>query len=109
MVDWFIVSVHWGNEYQPQAENWRVNLAHLMVDAGADIVYGHHPHVIQNFETYHEKPIYYSLGNFIFDQNWSKATSNSEMIKITVNKNQIINATHIPLTIKNNSRPEPIN
>lgn len=109
LVDWLIVSVHWGNEYQPQAENWRVNLAHLMVDAGADIVYGHHPHVIQNIETYHKKPIYYSLGNFIFDQNWSKATSNSEMIKIAVNKNQIINATHIPLTIKNNSRPEPIN
>lgn len=107
-VDWLIVSIHWGNEYLPQAEEWRVKLAHLMVDAGADIIHGHHPHVLQNNEIYKNKPIYYSLGNFIFDQNWSKETSTSEIINLTLSKNQIIKTDNIPLTIKYNSRPETI-
>jgi len=106
-VDWLIVSIHWGNEYLPQAESWRVSLAHQMIDAGADIIHGHHPHVIQNQEIYQNKPIYYSLGNFIFDQNWSKETSTSEIINLTLTKSQIIKTETIPLTIKNNSRPEP--
>jgi len=108
-VDWLIVSIHWGNEYLPQAESWRVTLAHQMVDAGADIIHGHHPHVIQNQEIYQNKPIYYSLGNFIFDQNWSKETSTSEIINLTLTKNKIIKTETIPLTIKNNSRPEYLN
>ena len=107
-VDWLTVSIHWGNEYLPQAENWRVKLAHLMVDAGADIIHGHHPHVLQNDEVYKNKPIYYSLGNFIFDQNWSKETSTSEIINLTLSKTQIIKTDKIPLIIKYNSRPEPI-
>jgi poly-gamma-glutamate synthesis protein (capsule biosynthesis protein) len=106
-VDWLIVSVHWGNEYQPQAEAWRINLAHLMIDAGADLIHGHHPHVLQNIEFYQGKPIYYSLGNFIFDQNWSQPTSTSEFIQLTVDKNKIIKTENIPFTIKNNSRPQP--
>jgi len=69
-VDWLIVSLHWGNEYLPQAETWRRTLAHQLVDAGADIIHGHHPHVLQEVEIYCDKPIFYSLGNFIFDQRW---------------------------------------
>jgi gamma-polyglutamate biosynthesis protein CapA len=108
-VDWLIVSIHWGNEYLPTAESWRIKLAHQMVDAGADIIHGHHPHVIQNQEIYKTKPIYYSLGNFIFDQNWSKETSVSEIINITLTKDNISNTTTIPLIIKYNSRPELVN
>lgn len=108
-VDWLIVSIHWGNEYLPQAESWRVSLAHQMIDVGADIIHGHHPHVIQNQEVYQNKPIYYSLGNFIFDQNWSKETSTSEIVNLTLTKNSILNTDIIPLTIKYNSRPEPAN
>jgi poly-gamma-glutamate synthesis protein (capsule biosynthesis protein) len=66
--DLVIVSPHWGVEYEAQARNSQVILAHRMVDAGADMVIGHHPHVIQNYEVYNGKPIFYSLGNFIFDQ-----------------------------------------
>lgn len=109
LVDWLIISIHWGNEYQPQAESWRVKLAHLMIDAGADIIHGHHPHVLQNNELYKNKPIYYSLGNFIFDQNWSQPTSKSELVNLTVDKNQIIDVTTVPFVIKNNSQPNPIN
>ena len=105
-VDWLIVSIHWGNEYLPTPEKWRINLAHQLVDAGADIIHGHHPHVLQLKEVYNQKPIYYSLGNFIFDQNWSLETSKSEIINLTVTKTTIIDQKIIPLIIKHNSQPQ---
>ena len=106
-VDWLIVSIHWGNEYLPNPEKWRVDLAHQLVDVGADIIHGHHPHVLQPKEIYQDKPIYYSLGNFIFDQNWSIETSKSEIVNMTVTKTTIIDQKIIPLTIKHNSQPQP--
>ncbi len=108
-VDWLIISIHWGNEYLPQAESWRINLAHKMIDAGADIVHGHHPHVLQPSEIYQGKLIFYSLGNFIFDQNWSTETSTSQIINLKLTKNEIIDQQIIPLKIKYNSRPEVVN
>ncbi len=108
-VDWLIVSIHWGNEYLPAAENWRVKLAHQMIDSGADIIHGHHPHVLQPSETYQSKLILYSLGNFIFDQNWSVETSTSQIVNLKLTKNEIINQQTIPLKIKSNSRPEVTN
>ena len=105
-VDWLIVSLHWGNEYLPLPEQWRINLAHKLVDAGADIIHGHHPHVLQPKEIYQNKPIYYSLGNFIFDQNWSLETSKSEIVNLTVTKTEIIDTKTIPLIIKLNSQPQ---
>ena len=105
-VDWLIVSLHWGNEYLPKAEIWRVTLAHQLVDAGADIVHGHHPHVLQPTEIYKNKPIFYSLGNFIFDQSWSKETSSSEMVTLKVNQNNILETTQKPYLIKYNSQPQ---
>lgn len=107
-VDWLIVSLHWGNEYLPNQEQWRIKLAHQLIDAGADIIHGHHPHVLQAKEIYQDKPIYYSLGNFIFDQNWSLETSKSEIINLTVSKDEILDSQIIPLIIKYNSQPQPI-
>ena len=80
-----------------------------MVDNGADIVHGHHPHVLQPSETYQNKLIFYSLGNFIFDQNWSVETSTSKIVLLTLDKNHLINQNDIPLKIKYNSRPEVVN
>ena len=105
-VDWLVISLHWGNEYLPQAETWRVNLVHRLIDAGADIIHGHHPHVIQPSEIYKDKPIFYSLGNFIFDQSWSYETSHSQLIRLTLSQNSILDTTIIPIAIRNNSRPE---
>jgi len=104
-VDWLIISVHWGNEYLPQAEKWRIDLAHLMVDNGADIIHGHHPHVWQPSELYKEKLIYYSFGNFVFDQNWSPETSRSKIIRLTLSKDKILNEEVFPIEIKFNSQP----
>lgn len=66
--DVVVVSPHWGVEYQNYPTQEQKRLARLMVDAGADLVLGHHPHAIQGFEFYKGKFIGYSLGNFVFDQ-----------------------------------------
>lgn len=72
-VDWLIIYTHWDNEYQPLAHSSSVALAHQFIDLGADLVIGSHPHVIQNHEVYKDKHIYYSLGNFVFDQYFEPA------------------------------------
>jgi poly-gamma-glutamate capsule biosynthesis protein CapA/YwtB (metallophosphatase superfamily)/uncharacterized membrane protein (UPF0127 family) len=73
-VDILIVSFHWGEEYKKIANERQTKLAKIAIDSGADLVIGHHPHVIQDIEKYKDKFIFYSLGNFIFDQNFSKET-----------------------------------
>jgi hypothetical protein len=65
-VDYFIVIPHWGKEFMPYPSVQQRNLAYEWIDAGADLIVGHHPHVIQGKEIYKEKSIYYSLGNYIF-------------------------------------------
>jgi poly-gamma-glutamate synthesis protein (capsule biosynthesis protein) len=61
-----IVSFHWGQELMEQPKEYQVNLSHLAIDSGADLVVGHHPHVPQPIEIYRGVPILYSLGNFSF-------------------------------------------
>ncbi len=73
-VDVLIVTPHWGIEYQKEPTDDMVRWAHQFIDNGADIVIGAHPHVIGTSEIYKNKKIYYSLGNFAFDQYFSKAT-----------------------------------
>jgi len=65
--DYVIVSFHWGTEYTFNAAGYQRSLAHKCVDAGADLILGHHPHVIQGLEVYKDKLIAYSLGDFVFD------------------------------------------
>ena len=63
------VSLHWGTEYQYHPGNNQIELAHELIDAGADVIVGHHPHVLQGIECYDGKYIAYSLGNFSFGGN----------------------------------------
>ena len=107
-VDWLIVSLHWGNEYLPNPEKWRQVLARQLIDAGADIIHGHHPHVWQNYEIYKDKPIFYSFGNFIFDQSWSAATSHSQIAALTLTKSKIVDLKLFPIEINFNSQPRLI-
>lgn len=64
-----IVQIHWGIEKDPEPSEEQVNLAHIAIDKGADLVIGHHPHVLQGVEKYKGKYICYSLGNFCFGGN----------------------------------------
>ena len=66
--DLIIVFMHYGNEYLNYANDDQKRIAHELIDYGADVVVGSHPHVPQGAEMYNGKPIFYSLGNFIFDQ-----------------------------------------
>lgn len=63
-----LVSLHWGIEYSKAPTFGQIQVAHALIDAGAIAVVGHHPHVAQSVETYKNRPIFYSLGNFLFDR-----------------------------------------
>lgn len=70
--DLIIVHSHWGVEYDSSPNPRQKEIGHALIDAGADIIVGHHSHTLQPVEIYKGKVIFYSLGNFIFDQGWSK-------------------------------------
>jgi len=72
--NFLIVSMHWGEEYKLINSPAQQRLAHKIIEAGADLIIGHHPHLVQNIEKYQGKLIFYSLGNFIFDQYFSPDT-----------------------------------
>ncbi len=74
---------HWGEEYVGATGSQKA-WAHKFVDAGADLVIGSHPHVIQEIETYKNKKIYYSLGNFIFDQWWNVSVRHSMGVELVI-------------------------
>ncbi|MHC1694477.1 MAG: CapA family protein [Eubacteriales bacterium] len=64
--DILVVSLHWGVEYDIVPQPWQESFARALIDAGADVIYGHHPHMLQGIEIYKNKPILYSTGNFLF-------------------------------------------
>ncbi|MCP3027610.1 CapA family protein [Halobacillus sp. A5] len=70
--DLVFVHVHWGKEYENDIQPKQRDYAHAMADAGADAIFGSHAHVIAPIEKYEDTVIFYSLGNFIFDQGWSR-------------------------------------
>ena len=61
-----IVSLHWGREVQDTPQSWQFSYARKLIDAGADVIWGHHPHILQQVQFYNGKPIFYSTGNFTF-------------------------------------------
>ena len=71
--DLIVVAFHWGTELVTEADSMQLQLGHLAIDEGADLVVGHHPHVIQGIEQYNGKYIVYSLGNFCFGGNTNPA------------------------------------
>lgn len=83
--DIVITYPHWGWEGEKQASAEQVRLAHLMIDSGADAVVGGHPHVTQNIENYKGKPIFYSLGNFIFDGFDTSDTTTGWVLEMNIN------------------------
>ena len=81
--DIVVVFSHWGDEYV-SANDFQKNTARGFIDAGADLVVGAHPHVIQESDVYKGKMIYYSLGNFIFDQWWNSDVKKGMGIELTI-------------------------
>ncbi len=87
--DKVIVSIHWGYEYKEISNTNQRTLAHYFVDNGADIIIGHHPHVVQEMEIYKDKPIFYSLGNFVFDQYFSVPTQQGLAVGFIIKDKQL--------------------
>ncbi|MCG2739593.1 MAG: CapA family protein [Syntrophaceae bacterium] len=100
-----IVYFHWGSEYTAYPNQRQEALAHLVVEAGADLVVGSHPHWIQAVEIYQGVPILYSLGNFVFDQEWSQKTKEGAAARCTFYHNQLIDIELLPVLIENYSQP----
>jgi poly-gamma-glutamate capsule biosynthesis protein CapA/YwtB (metallophosphatase superfamily) len=101
LADLVIVCPHWGVEYAAKPTPEQVDLAHQMIDAGADIIVGSHPHVVQPIEMYHEHWIAYSLGNFVFDQQ-SPATHRGMLLKVIVRDKKIAEALPMEIHINSN-------
>ncbi|HAT03959.1 MAG TPA: AmmeMemoRadiSam system protein B [Candidatus Magasanikbacteria bacterium] len=96
--DYTIVNIHWGAEYGVLNSNARQQyLAHEMIDAGADVIIGNHPHVVQEIEMYHDRPIFYSLGNFIFDQYFSIPTQQTIGVGLVFQDTDSLNIHIFPI------------
>lgn len=100
--DVVILNLHWGRElsliYSPKQKK----MAHRLVDAGADIIIGHHPHVLQPIETYRNAIIAYSLGNFqIMDYEYYSFSSIGGILRVNINSAKELNYELIPIKIKN--------
>lgn len=98
LVDVVIVSVHWGKEYVHEPTNEQRALARAAVDAGADLVLGHHPHVLQGIEFYNGGVIAYSLGNFVFDLPLAR-TWETMLLEFTLAPSGILDMKIIPAYI----------
>ena len=82
--DLVVLYAHWGEEYQERPGQTIEEQAHQLIEAGADLIIGSHPHVIQSTELYQGKKIYYSLGNFLFDQYFSPETQKGLLVVLTI-------------------------
>lgn len=97
--DLVIVELHWGVEYEHKFNKTQQEIAHELIDAGAEVIIGHHPHVVQGMEIYKNKAIFYSLGNFIFDQYFSADTQEGVAVSVNLDEKQI-NFHLIPYQMK---------
>ncbi len=105
--DYVIVSFHWGIEYKDVANADQVRDARRAVDAGADMVLSHHPHVIQGIEFYKGKLIAYSLGDFVFDH-YSRKTGEAFILDAKLGPSGVTNVVATPVYLDGNGAPSVV-
>jgi gamma-polyglutamate biosynthesis protein CapA len=103
--DAVIVSLHWGEEFMRYPSPKQVELGHRIIDAGARLVIGHHPHTLQGVETYKRGVIVYSLGNFVFDM-YQRATRKTMVFSVTLQKRHAPAFELVPFLIGKGFCPE---
>jgi hypothetical protein len=103
--DLVIVFPHWGTEYDPTPFANQTKLAHMIIDAGADMVIGNHAHWAAAMEVYKGRPIWYALGNFVFDQTWSEPTMEGITLELTFRGNQLAQVRIRPHIILDKAQP----
>ena len=104
-----IVYPHWGTEYSPRPFSAEQQLAHAVIDAGADMIIGNHAHWVGAMEIYKGHPIWYALGNFVFDQTWSEPTSEGLLLDLTFNGTSLVQARLQPTVILDGAQPNLLN
>jgi hypothetical protein len=103
--DLVIVFPHWGTEYDPTPFAGQRKLAETAIDAGADMVIGNHAHWAAGIETYRGKPIWYALGNFVFDQSWSEPTMEGITLELTFDGARLVQVRMRPHLILDKAQP----
>ncbi len=106
MADVVIVAFHFGEEYSKEPSERQKSLAELAVDQGADLIVGSHSHVVQPLEVYNGKYIVYSLGNFVFDQNFSEETTTGGLLEVTLKGKSIVSAELQTVRLNGDFQPE---
>ncbi len=104
--DLIVISLHWGDEFIRRPSPMEIHLARQIIDSGADLIIGHHPHVLKGIEKYKKAYIVYSLGNFICDMAWDNSLTNSLIFQCHFTKNGIQDINLIPAWINQNYQPE---
>jgi poly-gamma-glutamate synthesis protein (capsule biosynthesis protein) len=120
LVDWIVVEdiqrevanghvvipfFHWGTEYVYDPNEEQRYFAHIAIEAGAALVMGSHPHWVQAVETYMGKPIVYSLGNFVFDQEWSLETKQGMIGHVWMQRDKVLRIDLVPVLIEDFHKP----
>jgi poly-gamma-glutamate synthesis protein (capsule biosynthesis protein) len=100
--DVVIVMPHWGSDYSDMPNYRQLFFDQVAVDAGADLVVGNHPHVIQGMREIEGIPVFYSLGSFVFDQDWSRETQQGIVVVVTFEGTEPIDYEVIPVHIEGN-------
>lgn len=108
IVDLVIVAFHWGTEYTAYPSFYQKELAHKAIESGADLVIGDHPHWIQGIEFYQGRPIFYSVGNFVFDQMWSIQTRQGIIVLVTFEGEKLIKIELFPIQTEDFCQPSPL-
>lgn len=103
--DVVIVFPHWGVEYRATPSKSQRDIAHAAIDAGADMVIGNHAHWAAAVEVYEGKPIWYALGNFVFDQTWSEHTMEGVLLELTFSGGELVQIDMRPHLILDRAQP----
>ena len=103
-----VVYTHWGVEYATTSSAYSRELAHRFIDAGAELVIGSHPHVVEEHELYTGKYIYYSLGNFIFDQYWDDDVRHGLLLDVVFGRAGVESVKEIPVELGRDRRTCPV-
>ncbi len=103
--DVIIVFPHWGVEYRATPSKGQRDIAHAAIDAGADMIIGNHAHWAAAVESYKGKPIWYALGNFVFDQTWSEPTMEGVLLELTFDGDRLVQARMRPHLILDRAQP----
>jgi poly-gamma-glutamate capsule biosynthesis protein CapA/YwtB (metallophosphatase superfamily) len=106
--DIVIVFPHWGEEYQEKPSTFEINMNKILLNSGADLIFGNHPHIIQPIEIGANTLTFFAHGNFIFDQEWSENTKKGFVSKTWIYDQKIIDVEIIPIYIKDYGQPEII-